>query len=156
VTKFRLKTKIKGSLEKCFDVARDIDLHTESMAQTAERAIAGRTSGLIGFGEEVTWEGRHFGIRQRFTSKITAFDRPVYFQDTMVRGAFSLFCHDHHFESDGSATTMVDVIEFAVPGGLLGLVVERLVLLRYLHSLIRKRNGVIKAAVEEGFKSAAI
>ena len=37
-------------------------------------AVGGRTSGLIGLGEEVTWRARHFGVTQHLTSKITAFD----------------------------------------------------------------------------------
>jgi len=45
---------------------------------TGERAIAGVTSGLIGLGEEVTWEGHHFGLKLQHTSRITAYDRPHY------------------------------------------------------------------------------
>src|ERR1700741_1101472 len=81
-----VETLVHASLERCFDAARDLDLHVSSMAQTAERAVAVRTSGLIELGEHVTWEARHFGVRQRFTSRITAFDRPRYFQDSMIRG----------------------------------------------------------------------
>jgi ligand-binding SRPBCC domain-containing protein len=66
-------------------MARDIGLHVHSMADSQERAIAGVTSGCIGLGQEVTWEARHFGIRQRLTSRITQFDRPRHFRDTMVR-----------------------------------------------------------------------
>lgn len=69
-----------------------------TLAHTHERAVAGRTTGLIELGEEVTWEGRHFGFRQRFTSRISAFDRPLRFQDRMIRGAFKSFVHDHDFE----------------------------------------------------------
>jgi hypothetical protein len=31
---------------------------------------------LIGMGDEVAWEARHFGIRHRPTVRVTAFDRP--------------------------------------------------------------------------------
>ena len=56
------------------------------MSETGERAVAGRTTGLIGLGESVTWEARHLGIRQRFTAEVTAFDRPRYFRDVMTPG----------------------------------------------------------------------
>jgi ligand-binding SRPBCC domain-containing protein len=81
-------TLIHAPLERCFDLSRSIDLHKVSTARTGEQAIAGVTSGLIGLGEEVSWRARHFGVWQQMTSRITAFDRPAYFQDTMVRGAF--------------------------------------------------------------------
>src|SRR5258708_30384150 len=97
-------TSVRAKPGRCFDASRDLDLHLESMGHTGERAVGGKTSGLIDLGEEVTWEGRHFGIRQRFTSKITAYARPRYFQDSIVKGAFHSFVHDHYFESRPDGT----------------------------------------------------
>src|SRR5437764_1546028 len=94
-----IETLVHATPERCFDAARDLDLHVASMADTRERAVAGRTSGLIELGEHVTWEARHFGVKQRFTSEITMFSRPRHFQDAMRKGAFRSFVHDHHFES---------------------------------------------------------
>ena len=42
-----LETRIYSDIETCFDLARSIDLHTISTAASNEKAIAGRTSGLI-------------------------------------------------------------------------------------------------------------
>src|SRR3954447_10250241 len=98
MTTITIVTTIRATPVRCFDASRRLELDLDSMADTGERAVAGRTSGLIELGEQVTWEGRHFGIRQRFTSAITAYDRPRHFQDSMVRGAFHSFVHDHYFE----------------------------------------------------------
>lgn len=141
-------TQIRATPERCFDASRDLDLHMESMGHTGERAVAGRTSGLIELGEQVTWEGRHFGIRQRFTSAITAYDRPRHFQDSMVRGAFRSFIHDHYFEARDGGTRMTDMLAFRSPFGLLGALVDRLVMRRYLTRLLTKRNEIVKAALE--------
>lgn len=141
-------TQIRATPERCFDASRDLDLHMESMGHTGERAVAGRTSGLIEMGEQVTWEGRHFGIRQRFTSAITAYDRPRHFQDSMVRGAFRSFIHDHYFEACDGGTRMTDVLAFRSPFGLPGAVVDRLVMRKYLTSLLTQRNEIVKAALE--------
>jgi len=70
--KLSILTIIRAPIERCFDLARSIDLHVESMKHTGEKAVAGVTSGLIGLGQEVTWEARHFTVRQRLTSRITA------------------------------------------------------------------------------------
>ena len=107
----QIVTPITAPIGRCFDLARDIDFHTRSMAHTGERAVAGRTCGLIGLGESVTWEARHLGVQQRLTSRITAFDRPVYFRDEMTAGAFRSFEHDHRFEEVGGETIMVDEVE---------------------------------------------
>lgn len=145
----RVETFIGAPAACCFDAARDLDLHMHSVAHTGEKAVAGRTSGLIELGEEVTWRARHFGIVQRFTSKITAFDRPRHFQDAMQRGAFKTFVHDHYFEEEGGRTRMLDVLEFSAPLGPLGRLAERLVLGRYLRRLLEIRAATIKQAAEE-------
>src|SRR5262245_9449050 len=96
---FELKTDIRAPVERVFDLSRSIDLHRESMGKTGESAVGGVTTGLIGPGESVTWQARHFGVWQRLTSRITAFDRPHHFRDSMVQGAFARFDHDHHFST---------------------------------------------------------
>lgn len=144
-----VQTWIAAPQQRCFDAARDLDLHVTSLSHTNEQAVGGRTSGLIELGEEVTWRGRHFGVYQHFTSKITAFHPPDYFQDTMQRGAFKSFVHDHFFSRDvAGGTIMKDVLEFSAPLGVIGRVAERLVLRAYLERLLTMRAGVIKAGVE--------
>ena len=143
----RVETWIAAPAERCFDAARDLDLHVKSVAHTNERAVAGRTSGLIELGEEVTWRARHFGITQHFTSRITGFDRPRWFQDVMQRGAFRSFVHDHYFDSVGARTKMIDVLAFSAPLGLLGRIAEKLFLRRYLRRLLATRGRVIAEVV---------
>jgi ligand-binding SRPBCC domain-containing protein len=138
-------TTVRATPERCFDASRDLDLHLESMGHTGERAVAGKTSGLIELGEQVTWEARHFGIRQRFTSRITAYDRPRYFQDSMIKGAFHSFMHEHYFEPCPDGTVMRDVLTFHSPLGPLGALVDRFVMSRYLRNLLTKRNETLKA-----------
>ncbi len=48
-----LDTWINAPVERCFDLARSIDLHKISTEQTNEKAISGVTSGLIGLNETV-------------------------------------------------------------------------------------------------------
>jgi len=149
VQKIVIETVIAASPQACFDAARDLDLHIRSLSHTGEKAIAGRTSGLIELHEEVTWRARHFGVTQNFTSKITAFDPPFYFQDSMQRGAFKSFVHDHLFVAHNSGTRMKDILVFEAPLGVLGLIAERLVLRRYLTRLLLDRAAVIRQAVEQ-------
>lgn len=66
-----LATSIAAPIERVFDLARSIELHTNSTLSTGERAVAGVTSGLIGQDEEVTWRARHFGVWQSLTVRVT-------------------------------------------------------------------------------------
>src|SRR4051812_29430012 len=116
----RLLTSIAAPPERVFDLARSIEAHEQSTAGTEEKAVRGITSGLIGMGEEVTWEARHFGIRQRLTVRITGFERPSRFQDIMVSGAFKSMKHDHEFIAQPPGTLMIDHFEFESPFGVVG------------------------------------
>ena len=141
-------TEVRAPATRCFDLARDIDLHLESMRGTGERAVAGKTSGLIGPGEEVTWEAKHLGVRQRFTSRITGFSPPRHFRDEMVRGAFKSFVHDHYFEEHDGTTTVRDVLRFSSPFGVVGRIADRVFLAGYLRRLLRGRIQAVKRAAE--------
>ena len=141
---------IHAPIEVVFDLARSIDLHQESTRQTGEKAVAGKTSGLIGLGEQVTWEATHFGIRQRLTSEIVQLQRPNQFRDSMVNGAFARFDHDHFFESADDGTRMTDVFDYTAPWGWAGRVADCLFLKRYLTRFLAKRNAVIKSVAESG------
>jgi len=143
-----LSTIINAPIEKCFDIARDIDVHVASTAHTGERAIAGR-SGLIELGETVTWRAKHFGVWQNLTSKITAMDRPHSFTDVMVSGAFKSFTHDHYFTGISGQTVMKDRFEFESPFGWLGRLANNLFLTRYMANLLEQRNQVIKQVAEK-------
>ena len=145
-----LSTPINAPIERCFDLARSIDLHMESTKQTGEIAVAGRTGGLIELGETVTWRAKHFGIWQTLTSKITEFKYPDYFTDEMVSGAFKSFRHEHLFFAVNNQTVMKDIFIFESPLGRLGRLANYLFLGRYMQNLLEKRNEVIKRAAEAG------
>jgi ligand-binding SRPBCC domain-containing protein len=148
MARIRVLTKINAPIERCFDLARSIDLHVQSQSHHGEKAIAGVTSSLIGLGEEVTWRARHFGLWQTMTSRITRFERPTCFRDERVRGAFRSFEHDHYFEVAESGTIMTDVCDFEAPLGPLGRLVSHLVLTRHLTLLLQDRGQSVRRAAE--------
>lgn len=143
-----IETYINAPVELCFDMARDIGLHCQTACSTKERAVAGVTSGLIGLGEEVTFEATHFGIRQRLSARVTQFQRPVLFIDEMQRGAFQALQHKHEFRAEGSGTLMTDTLIWTSPLGLIGKLADRLFLVAHMRRFLRERNGGLKQAVE--------
>ena len=108
-----LHTRIEAPKERVFDLSRCIELHQDTTASTRERAVAGVTSGLLGLDEEVTWSAWHLGWRRRLKVRMTRYERPVFFEDSMVEGAFAMMRHEHHFADDGDA--MGDAIVDAHP-----------------------------------------
>ncbi|MFX3649557.1 MAG: cell division protein [Paenibacillus sp.] len=142
---------IHASIERCFDYARDIDLHTQTVwKHTQERAVAGVTTGRIGAGESVTFQATHFGVRQKLKSRIIQFERPFLFVDQMEKGAFKSMRHEHHFSAIGDQKTcMRDTLRFEAPLGLLGWAAERLVLKRYMLTFLESRNRKLKSILEQ-------
>ena len=144
-------TLIQAPIERCFDLARSVEVHlagNEHWGETAV-ALAGVTSGLIGMADRVTWRAKHFGVWQTLTSEITALEPPTYFQDIMIQGAFRFMMHDHFFRSLPSGQTeMKDVFCFAAPLPFLGRLAEIILLRRYMRALLHERNVVIQQIAE--------
>ncbi|MES2467070.1 MAG: SRPBCC family protein [Verrucomicrobiota bacterium] len=143
-----LETRIAAPLERVFDLARSIDAHQDTAEHTGERAVAGVMTGLLGPDEEVTWEARHFGVKQRLRVRMTKFHRPLHFQDVMLEGAFRRMQHDHTFSEEAGVTVMTDRFEFCSPLGLLGRLVDALILRPYLERFIQRRNAILKQTAE--------
>lgn len=152
--RIELTTLIAAPPERCFDLSRSVEAHLHSTSRSGERVVGGVTAGLLGPGDEVTWEARHLGVRQRLTSRITQFDRPRHFRDSMVRGAFARFDHDHFFEATATGTLVRDVFDFDAPLGVLGRAAERLFLTAYMRRFLVERNEDLKRLAEsEGWRA---
>jgi ligand-binding SRPBCC domain-containing protein len=144
-------TIINAPIERCFDLARTVEVHLAGNVHSGESALAigGITSGLIGLGQRVTWRAKHFGFWHRLTSEITAMDRPNHFEDVMTQGIFRFMRHEHVFRSlPGNTTEMIDIFSFAAPLPFLGWLAEAAFLRRYMHALLRERNAVLKQIAE--------
>lgn len=145
------ETEVQAPIDVCFDLARDMELHTRTVwAHTRERVIGGTCRGLIGAGETVTFEAVHFGVRQRLTSRVAAFEPPYRFVDEMTEGAFRSMRHEHEFSARGDNTIMKDTLVFEAPFGPLGWLAERLVLGWYMKKFIRYRQRELKRYAEAG------
>lgn len=112
-------------------------------------AVAGVTSGLINLNESVTFRGKHFGLYQTHTSKITAMEIPHYFVDEMTKGRFESFRHEHTFVEKNGKTAMIDTIEYRTPFGILGKLFDKVILKSYLTKMITERNQFLKDLAEE-------
>lgn len=143
-----LTTLIHAPAERVFNLSRHIALHKKSMEHTGERAVGGVTTGLINLNETVTWEGKHLFKKRRFTSKITAMKLFDNFTDEMIYGDFKSFKHQHYFKQIENGTIIIDILDYETPYGIIGQLVNALYMHRYLESLIKKRNQVIKEYAE--------
>jgi ligand-binding SRPBCC domain-containing protein len=148
MTTIRLITKIKAPIQIVFDLSRNIDIHQKTASKTNEKAIAGRTSGLIEWNETVTWRGKHFGVYLKHKSKITEMELPAYFVDEMEQGHFKSFRHEHSFVSQNGTTVMIDFLQYETPYGIFGKLFDKILLKKHLTDFLLKRNEFVKNLAE--------
>ena len=141
-------TKVDAPIEIAFDLSRSIEFHAYTQAHRNEVAIEGKTSGLINLGETVTWSAKHFGISQKLSVEITKFNRPYTFRDTMIKGAFKRFDHDHIFEQHNGLVKITDIFDYESPFSFFGKVFDFIILKRYMTNFSAQRNRAIKRAIE--------
>ena len=124
--------------------------HLGNVSTCLEASIstwAGVTSGLIGPGEEVSWEARHFGVCFHMTTRITDYEVGRSFADEQVDGPFASWWHQHVFEAAAGGTRMLDRVRNSVPFWVFGRMADKLFLRRYMTGLLVQRNEYIKNAL---------
>jgi ligand-binding SRPBCC domain-containing protein len=149
LSRIELRTLIAAPAERCFDLSLSVELHLDSTASSGERVVEGVSSGVLGPGDEVTWEARHLGRWRRLSMTISAYDRPRMFRDEMVRGPLRRLAHDHSFEPTEQGTAMLDVFDFSsgVPP------LDALVLRPHFRRFLVRRNELIRELAEtEGWR----
>ncbi|GAA3886049.1 hypothetical protein GCM10022243_58570 [Saccharothrix violaceirubra] len=144
MTRFEVVTAIAAPPTRVFELCLDIATHTA----LGERVV-GSAGGVRDFGDTITFEARHLGLRWRMTARVVVHSPPGLFVDEQVSGPFRRWRHEHRFASDGDGgTVMHDLVDFAAPLGPLGRLVERVVLDRYLPRLVRVRHDHVKSVAE--------
>ena len=145
----RHDTFIEAPINVCFDLVRDVEMHTRTTSKTKEKAVDGVTKGLLKEGDTVTWEAIHFGIKQRLTVEVVKMEAPYKFTDVMVKGAFHSFTHTHEFLEHGQGTIMKDTFEYKSPFGIIGKMADKMFLEKYMQQFIIERANELKKIAEE-------
>lgn len=143
-----LNTSINAPIELVFDLSRSINLHETITSGTNEKAIAGKTSGLLELNETVTWKAKHLGITQKLTVRMSEFKRPYYFTDVMEKGAFKSMVHKHSFKNDNEGTIMTDHFRYSSPLGVLGKMADMIFLKNYMTNFLKNKNTELKKVAE--------
>jgi len=144
-----VETSIAAPPGVCFDLARDVGAHAQSASFSQERVIEpGRMHGLLELGDMVTFEGVHFGIRQRATAKIIAMDRPRVFVDELVKSTFRSMRHVHEFVPIDGGTLMRDILDWRSPLGLLGRFADKLFVERHMRWFVETKQRALKEIAE--------
>jgi len=135
-----VETHINAAAETCFGLLRDPRIQA-----APEPVIIGE----FGLGQTVAFVSSRFGVRQKLTVRVIEFERPRLLVDEMTEGNFRMFKHIHEFAPKDAGTVMRDTIRWTSPHGILGRMVDKLVLERHLRKLVSGRNARLKELAED-------
>jgi ligand-binding SRPBCC domain-containing protein len=141
---------IDAPLERCFRLSTSIEVVALTLQM---RPVEGKLGGMILAGDQLVWRGWKFGLPQMHETLITGFreprdNGPAFFQDTMGRGRFATFQHDHHFLATQGGTLLEDELRFSMPFGWAGETVGRLLMVPHIEGLLRRRFALLKRLAE--------
>jgi ligand-binding SRPBCC domain-containing protein len=136
---------INAPIERCFMLSTNIELVGKTLRM---KPLEGKTKGTVVAGDKLLWAGWKFGFPQMHESLITRYESPVFFQDTMERGRFKRYQHDHHFFFMDGRTVLNDKIRFTLPLSWLGRIVARTILVPYISRALRRRMKLLKKVAE--------
>ncbi|HUZ95315.1 MAG TPA: SRPBCC family protein [Edaphobacter sp.] len=139
---------VNAPLERCFLLSTSLELVRQSLKMRLVAGQSSRPGGLVEEGDRLTWKGWVFCMPQRHESLISRYERPNFFQDTMLRGRFKRYQHDHTFTEIGGRTLLNDKIRFSLPLGMVTRPVGRFVVTPYIASLLRHRLELLKRVAE--------
>jgi ligand-binding SRPBCC domain-containing protein len=136
---------INAPIERCFMLSTNIELVGKTLGM---KPIEGKTKGTVVAGDKLLWAGWKFGFPQMHESLISRYEPHSYFQDTMGRGRFKRFQHDHHFFYIDGRTVLNDKIRFTLPLSWAGRIVARTILVPYISRVLRRRMKLLKKIAE--------
>jgi ligand-binding SRPBCC domain-containing protein len=136
---------VHAPIERCFLLSTNIQLVEKTLGM---HPVGGKTEGMVVGGDRLLWGGWKFCLPQLHESLITRYEQPEFFQDTMQRGRFKRFQHDHNFIEIDGQTLLTDKLRFSMRLGWLGKKVAQYVMVPYISKLLRRRMELLKQVAE--------
>ena len=84
-------------------------------------------------------------IPQTWVTEITHVNEPYYFVDEQRFGPYKMWHHEHIFTKiDDSNTEMQDIVSYVVPFGILGQIMNKLVISKKINEIFNYRKTVLE------------
>jgi ligand-binding SRPBCC domain-containing protein len=143
-----LTTVIYAPAQRVFDLSRCVSLHKRHFDLHNILPLNGKTSGVLDLRDYTLWQGKIGGKRRQFILDIKQMDTPNFYRDEMRKDFFETFIHDHFFREIDNGTIMIDQIEFELPHGLIGQIINRSCAEKNILAFLQERNNLIKEYAE--------
>jgi ligand-binding SRPBCC domain-containing protein len=86
-----------------------------------------------------------FGIKLNWMTEITHVKDKVYFVDEQRFGPYALWHHQHHFKEISGGVEMTDILNYAIPYGIIGRLSNKLLVGKEIKKIFNFRIQAIEA-----------
>jgi ligand-binding SRPBCC domain-containing protein len=84
-------------------------------------------------------------IPQTWVTEITNVNQPYYFVDEQRFGPYKMWHHEHIFTKlDDANTEMQDIVSYVVPFGILGRIMNKLIISKKINEIFNYRKSVLE------------
>jgi ligand-binding SRPBCC domain-containing protein len=84
------------------------------------------------------------GLKMDWCTEITHVDDKKYFVDEQRFGPYSMWHHQHHFKVVEGGVEMIDIIDYAIPMGVLGRLMNSILISSEIENIFSFREKKIK------------
>ena len=95
-------------------------------------------------GQLIDYTIKILGKKIRWRTLITKYDSPNMFIDQQLKGPYSMWHHTHQFKEVKSGVEIIDTINYVMPFGILGRIVNILFVKNDLNKIFQYRKKVIE------------
>jgi ligand-binding SRPBCC domain-containing protein len=123
------------------------------IAPPSQRIVSVEGTFPLALGSEVRLRTRQWPLpfAQTWRVRIARLEEPTLIEDEMLEGPFALWLHEHRFaELPGGRTRLTDHLTYALPGGPLGRIADRVAVRRLLLGTFRARHARTQALLSAG------
>ncbi len=146
--KLQFTTLIHAPVQRVFDLARCVSLHKRHFEKHAIVPVQGKSSGLLGLRDHVTWKGK-FGRKIKFLSiDVTEMKVPEYFKMEFRKDFFEQFQHEVYLTGINNGTILMDRIEYDIQLKGFSLFINKRCVEKTVTSFIEERNALCKEYAE--------
>ncbi len=94
-------------------------------------------------GQLIDYTIKLYGFEVRWRTLITEYEYPKKFIDQQIKGPYSMWHHVHTFYDHGDCVHMVDEINYSISFGLIGELINKLLIKKDLIEIFNYRKNII-------------
>jgi len=85
------------------------------------------------------------GIKMHWVTEITQVEDKKFFIDEQRFGPYAFWHHQHHFEEVEGGVNMIDIVHYAIPMGLIGRLMNKLLIAKEVKGIFTYRKKFIES-----------